>query len=104
MKSPRSTQLARHPDHLDLVLDGPLSGIGIRVGEVRRTAQHRHGEPRRGDRLPDAVQVSRIEAGEETLVHLQPFSGKVLGHFDPVENGHRALTGDCVEVALRKGG
>ncbi len=101
---PRPAQPSGDANHLDLAVDGPLAGVGVGVGEVGRAAEHGHGEAGAPDRLTDAIEIGRFEAGEEPFVHLQPVGVERPGHLDPVEDRHRPLAGDLVEVALGKGG
>ena len=101
---PRPAEPAGDADQLGLAVDGPLAGVGVGVGEVGRAAEHRHREPGRADRLADAVEVAVVEAGEEAVVHLQAVGVERPGHLDPVEDRHRPVAGDLVEVALGEGG
>ena len=100
---PRPAQPPRHADQLGLAIDGPLPSVRVRIGEIGRAAEHRHREARRVDRLAHPVEVIRLEAGEEPVVHLQAVGVERPGHVDPVEDRHGPIAGNLVDVALREG-
>ena len=43
-------------DHLDLAIDGQFPRVGIRIGEVRGAAEHRHREAGAVDCVGDSVE------------------------------------------------
>ena len=98
----RAAQPPGDGDQLGLAVDGALARVGVGIGEVGRAAEHRHREARRGDRLAHPVEISRLEAGEEPVVHLQAVGVERPRHLDPVEDRHRSIAGDLVDVALGK--
>jgi hypothetical protein len=100
----RPAQATGDADHLGLVVDFTLACVGVGVGEVGRAAEHRHREARRGDRLADPVDITVVEAREEAVEHLQAVGVEAPRHLDPVEDRHRPLAGNLVEVTLGEGG
>ena len=100
----RASQPLCHGDQLRLPIDGTLAGVGVGIGEVGGAAKHRHREACPGDRFSHAIEISRLETGEESVVHLQTIGVERPGLVDPVEHRHRAIAGDLVDITLGEGG
>jgi hypothetical protein len=96
-------QSPRDTDHFRLPFDRAFAPVRVGVGEVGRAAEHRHSEAGVVNSLTDLVQVGRIQAGEEAVVHLQAVGVEGAGHRDPVKYRQRAHAGNLVDVAFRKG-
>jgi hypothetical protein len=56
------------------------------------------------DRVANAVKVRLVERFKKTAVHFQTLCAERLALFDPIENGHRFVNADVVEIALGKRG
>ena len=100
----RAAEPARDADQFRFAIDRTLAGVGVGMGEVGRAAEHRHHEAGGVDGFADRIEIPRFEAGEEPVEHLEAVGVELLRHLDPVEDRHRPLAGDLVEVALREGG
>src|SRR6185503_16260246 len=85
----RSTEPAGDANHLRFTVDSALSLIRIGVGEIRRAAEHGHGEAGLLDGFANCVEVGRIEALEKTLIHLETVGVERARHLNPLEDGHR---------------
>ena len=98
----RASQPAGHLDQFGFAVDGAFPCVGIGVREIGRAAEHRHGEARRGNGLAHLVEIRRLETGEEPVVHLQAVGIERPRHLDPVEDRHRSIARDLVDVTLGK--
>ena len=98
----RPAQSPGRGDQCRLAVDGALPAIGIGIREVRRAAQHRHREAGRRDCLCHLIEIGRLKAREKPVVHFQAVGIERTGLIDPVEDRHRAIAGDLVDIALWK--
>src|SRR5271157_2162000 len=91
-------------DQFHLPVDRPLATVEVGVREVGRTAEHRHRKAGLVNRLAHTIDVRVVQTREEAIVHLQPVGIEGTGHVNPVEDRHRPVAGNLLDVALRKGG
>ena len=90
--------------NVGLAIDGALAAVGVGIREVGRAAEHGHREAGAGDCFAHLVEIGRLEAREEPVVHFQTVGIKRSGLLDPVEDRHGAIAGDLVDVALGESG
>src|SRR5271157_1034835 len=99
-----TTEPPGRADQFYLPVDRSLAPVGVGVREVGRKAEHRHRKAGLVNRLAHAVDVRVVQTREEAIVHLQSVGIEGTGHVNPVEDRHRPVAGNLLDVALRKGG
>jgi hypothetical protein len=70
----RTTQPPRHTDQLRLTVSRAFAAVRSRIGEIGRTAQHRHREARAGNGVIHPVEVTGLKTRQEPVVHLLTLS------------------------------
>ncbi len=84
-----------------LTVNLPRPFIGIRMGEVRREAEHRRDLPRFVHHANDRIDVFRRQAAEEAIVVFDAFAAERSRRADPLLERHAAV-GQVIEIALRE--
>ena len=99
-----AAEAVRDRDQICLAVDFAFAAVGVRVRKVGRTAEHRHYEAGVLDRGANAIEIAGFQAREEAVVHFQAIGVERCGHRDPIEDRHRPLRSDLLDVALWEGG